>query len=45
MSACLGKLLRRLNPLLGTKLGFFLVRSTFQPAQASIRPERSTATT
>ena len=34
-----------INPLLGTKLGFFLVRSTFPPAHASLWPERSGATT
>ena len=29
-------LLHRLNPLLGTKLGFLLVRSKFLPAHASL---------
>ena len=39
-----GYILHRLKPLLGTDLGFFLVRSTFLPAQASPWPERSGAT-
>ena len=43
-STC-GYILHRLNPLLGTKLGFFLARSTFLPAHASFWPERSGATT
>ena len=40
-----GYILHRINPLLGTKLGFFLVRSTFVPAHASLWPERSGAST
>ena len=35
-----GYLLHRLNQLLGTKIGFFLVRSTFLPAYTSLWPER-----
>ena len=38
-----GYILHRLNPLLGTKLGLFLVRSTFVPADASLWLERSGA--
>ena len=44
MFTCRYKLLR-LHPLLGTKLGFFLVRSTFLPAQPSFWLERSGTTT
>ena len=40
-----GYKLHRLNPLLGTKLGLFLVRSTFLPAPISLCPGRSGATT
>ena len=40
-----GYILHLLNPLLGLKLGFFLVRSAFPPAHASHWPERSGATT
>ena len=40
-----GYTLHRLNPLLGTKLWFFLARSMFLPAHASLWPERSGATT
>ena len=38
-------MLHRLNPLLGTKLGFFPARSTFLLAHASLWPERSGPTT
>ena len=38
-------MLHRLNPLLGTKLGFFLAPSTFLLAHASLWPERSGRTT
>ena len=40
-----GYILHRLNPLLETKLSFFLVRSTFLAAHASLWPERSGTTT
>ena len=40
-----GYILRRLNPLMGTKLGLFLVRFTFLAAHASLSPERSGETT
>ena len=38
-------ILHRLNPMLGTKLGFVVVRSTYLPAHALLWPERSGATT
>ena len=38
-------ILHQLKPLLGTKLGFFLARSPFLLAHASLWPERSGATT
>ena len=44
MSTC-GYILHRLNLLLGTKQGFFLVRSTFLAARASLWPARSGTTT
>ena len=44
MFAC-GYKLHRLNPLLGTELGFFPVRSTFLQARASFWPKRSGTTT
>ena len=40
-----GYILHRLNPLLGTKLGFFLVRSSFLLAGSSFWPKRSGTTT
>ena len=44
MFSC-GYILRRLNPLLETKLGFFLARSTPLPAHTSLRPVHSVAIT
>ena len=38
-----GVILHRINPLLGTKVSFFLVRFSFVPAHASRWPERSGA--
>ena len=38
-------MLHQLKPLLGTKLGFSLARSTCLLAHASLWPERSVATT
>ena len=38
-------ILHRLDPLLGTKLGFFPVRSLFLLARASLWPEHSGTTT